>query len=192
MAPMPSLKFGFEIPYRGGTKFTSTKFHFNGGTPSSDAEWLALWSAMWTDLRLGIAADVLLTNVNGYPNDTSPSAYVWVGSSRGSFDRSADLSQAAINCALLSWTTDARNSRGGPVYLRNFIHCVTAESETDLDTLLTAQLTPLNAFAAKFDDAGAGYSDGTNTHKRAGPNGAVGLVGTCESKLTRRVLARRG
>lgn len=191
MAAMPKIKFNMTIPYRGTSKTWSTSMHFNGGFPASLSAATTLISNMVTDFKAGVRADVEFVNALLYPNDTDPFEYNVAIETFGSLPTSDGTDQAAIICALLSWTTDARNSRGGPVYLRNFIHGAETQSG-DLDAIVSAQKSALQTFAAKFDDAGVGYSDGTNTYKRAGPNGVAGLVGTCETFASRRVLARRG
>lgn len=187
----PSIKLSFTIPYRGGLKDWSMKMHFSGGTPANDAAWTTFGAALYTELEPAIRNDCFLTQLDGYTEDGTPAVFTATHHTAGTFDPSAFDPQAAYMAALLYWTTDARNSRGGPIYLRNFVHGAAADP-ADLDAVASTQLTALEAFAARFDDAGAGFSDGTNTYKRCGPRGAVGLVGSARPFLSHRVLARRG
>lgn len=189
---MPSVKFTFSAPYRGGSKTPSCKFHFNGGFPADYSHAVTLYHAIRDKLKLGIREDINITGGIFYPNDTSPAAYTITGDTTGgSITLASGDPQALLVAALIRWTTDAHNTRGGPIYLRNFVHGVVAPS-TDFDFVTSAQETALAAFAAQFADGGAGFSDGTNTYKRCGPNGVAGLVGTCRQASSRRVLARRG
>lgn len=184
------MRIGFAIPYRGGTKDWSTRFHLSAEPPDT-SHWHNLFEAMWADLKAGIRGDVQLMYATGYTNDTTP--YVWREEFDGTFGTltPAAPEQAAIICALLHFTTDVRNSRGGPVFLRNFIHGVNASS-SDYDAPSSTQKAALNTFASTLAGDGAGYSDGTTTYHRAGPDGDSGIVGTCNDFLSRRVLARRG
>jgi hypothetical protein len=191
MAAMPSIKWRLQIPREGGTKDWSTKMHFNGGFPANLSAATDLIVNMMADFKQGLREDVQVVDAVFYEDDTSPSVFTVPVATFGEILKSAGDPQAAIICALISWTTDARNSRGGPIYLRNFLHGAVCLG-TDLEQLLALQKSKLQAFAGQFDDSGAGYSDGTNTYHRAGPDGVAGLVGTCELFVSRRVMARRG
>lgn len=196
MANQPSLKFTFNVLKQGVAHNWSTKFHFGPGFPDTSTKWHTLWEAIWADLQPGLATNVFLLRIDGYEEDeTKPvvAAYTDVlgGSDHGTFAAEGNRAPSIIT-ALLRWTTDQKDSRGHAIGLRNFIHGVYLEDDADPDLLHTDQKAALQVVAATFDDAGAGYSDGVTTYKRRGPNGAVGLVGTCSPWVTRRVLARRG
>lgn len=192
MAAMPSLKLLFDTAYRGTIKDWSIKCHFSGGLPADGTHWDAFVSDMFDDVLAMIPDRCRLKGAVGYQTDALPAVYTHdFGPDVGTLIESGGQKQAAYVAALASWTTDARNARGAPIFLRNFIHGA-ASDDTDLDQVLAAQDTAITAWAHKFSDAGTGYSDGTNTYKRAGPNGAVGLEGSCRDFLSHRVLARRG
>jgi hypothetical protein len=74
----------------------------------------------------------------------------------------------------MRWETAARTSKNHPIYLFNYVHGMLAEgtSGANADKPFATIKTNLDAIGAKW--IGAGYSDGTNTYKRAGPNGANG------------------
>lgn len=193
MAAMPSLKLNFTVPYRGTSKTWSSKFHFAGGLPPDLAHWTTFADNVWASLKAGMRNDVHIEGFVGYANDTTPAVASGVMSGVGSIDASAhEYIGVSYLSANLSWTTDQRNSRGGPIYLRNFIHGAIALDLDHLDELLDTQQAALATFAQTFDAAHAGFSDGATSYHRAGPNGAVGLVGTCKEWIGHRVLARRG
>lgn len=192
MAPTPSLKLTFSSPYRGGQHSWSCKFHFAGGYPTTSGERIAFYHAVRDGLKVGLLDTTNITGGWLYPDDTSPSDwYSGVDTTGGSIAPHTSGDQALYVAALLRWTTTQRNSRGGPIYLRNFIHGVKQDT-ADFDMVIAAQQSALDGFAHDFSAAGAGFSDGTHTLNRAGPNGAVGQAGTCNTYVSHRVLARRG
>jgi hypothetical protein len=77
--------------------------------------------------------------------------------------------------------------RNHPIYLFNYYHGIKAYAASDIDTLTPQQITLFNAYA---DDWLAGFSDGTNTYVRAGPNGATATARLVEPDLTHRDFPR--
>lgn len=195
---MPSLQFKFSVPKLGAAHTWSMKWHFAGGTPADATAWSTLALAVWDELKPGLADDVFWLAAVGYDQDeVKPIVAAWSevrdGTEHGTYSPAIADNRAPSFCAgLLRWTTDQRNSRGGPIGLRNFVHGVFTEGTTVPDVLAGGQQEALDAFAAQWDASGSGFSDGTNAYHRAGPNGAVGQVGTCSPDIARRVLARRG
>lgn len=193
MAPMPSLKVVCAVPYRGSSKNFSMKMHFSGGLPPDSGHWHTLAHAVWDSLKQGVLNTVEVQEFVGYANDTSPSVWNEIYTQAGVIDASAyEYVQASGAAVSPYWTTDQRNSRGGPIYLRNFLHGVIGTDLSDVDAVHGDQRTPLVNFAHQFSAAGAGFSDGATTYHRAGPNGAVGQEGSCTQYVGRRILARRG
>lgn len=191
MAATPSLKFSFQTPYKGGTKQWSTKFHFIGGIPADTAAWSAFVTDVWGQLYPYLRDDQKFVLANGYLDDSSPAVFTEIEDAFGTSTDSGLEKQTAYVATLLAWSTDAHNARGGPIFLHNYLHGAITQS-TDSDEVPSDQLTGLTAFAHRWSDAGTGFSDGTNTYKRAGPEGVAGLVGTCREFVSHRVLARRG
>lgn len=74
------------------------------------------------------------------------------------------------------------------MYLFNYYHGVGSNSSTTPDTMNSAMVTAYAAFAAAWD--GAGFSDGTTTYHRAGPNGATAVGHIIEPYITHRDLPR--
>jgi len=74
-------------------------------------------------------------------------------------------------CALLRFATTARTSKNHPVYLFNYFHGATANTTT-VSLLAAAQKTAIETYADAWI---AGFSDGTNTYVRSGPNGATAV-----------------
>ena len=193
VAPMPSLRVHMVVPYEGASHDWSMRFHFSGGVPASDADWLTFAEALWTSLKPGILDNVHRHAYTGYVSDASPAVFNSVpASAAGTCSRTGLQTQTAYIAANMYWPTDARDSRNHPIYLRNYVHGVVIQDADACQPVGTVQKAALAAFAQAFSDAGAGFSDGTNTYKRAGPNGAVGLSGLCAQYPSHRILARRG
>lgn len=71
--------------------------------------------------------------------------------------------------AMVRYSTTQRSAKNHPIYLYNWYHGVSHVFE-EPDTLSALHVAALEEYA---DDWLAGFSDGTVTHVRAGPNGAV-------------------
>ncbi len=191
MAATPSLKWSMTTPYEGGTHTWSFKTHFLGGVPSDRAAWEALWTDMYDDVLACFPSTIHTVGITGYVNDTTPAVFSDTADGPGTLTLTTGDQAPAYITALPFWTTDARNSRGGPIFLRNFFHgaCVTTG---DRDKVVAEQVVAINHWASKFGDGGAGYTDGVNVYKRGGPDGVAGLAGSCREFVSHRVLARRG
>jgi len=179
MAATPSIKVICEFSYRGGVQQFSNRFHFSGGTPANDAA----WAALSLDLRDGasggvrygyigcIPAHVTIVKVVGYEAGSEIS--VWDETLSEAGERVSTAYRATgDSAALLRWETTARTSKGHPIYLFSYIHGAQHEAN-DGDTLNTGDRTSIGRFATRWWDAG--FTDGTNTYHRAGPNGATAV-----------------
>lgn len=192
----PSLRLFFTIPYKGGSHDWSIRCHITE-LPATSGDWSDLLDAVWGNADAGLAHGVLdcvnLVEARGY-SGVSGAPAVWdevISENVGDIVTSGDI-QAAYVAALPAWTTDARNSRGQPIYLRNFIHGVKLASASPGAAIDSTQHTALAAWAEQFSDAGGGFDVDGTIYKRCAPGGAVGLTGTCREYPNHRVLARRG
>jgi hypothetical protein len=87
-------------------------------------------------------------------------------------------------CALLRWSTAARTSKNHPIYLFNYYHCpIVDNTYTNRDKLKSTQKTEISTYASAWI---AGFSDGTHTCVRAGPNGATATGSLTEEWVTHR------
>jgi hypothetical protein len=193
----PSLTIVKSFNYRGSSEEWSNTFFMDGDLPSSPASWKTLADAV-------IAEEVLVytsrcTVVRAIGHQAGESVAVWAydyaamgGTTPGSFTPTTGTRlQAGDAAAWLRWSTDAKTSKGKPIYLRSYIHDVYAgASGGDDDLLDTAQKTALEEYGADWI---AGFVDGDGvTHHRAGPHGVVGLVAEASTYVTTRTLERRG
>jgi hypothetical protein len=189
VAPAPSTRISIKIryttPYRGTTRPWSCRFHLNTATPPSDnAHWAALALALRNDLKAGVSSGIVIVGSTGYAAGSEVPVWTETVSVPGTL---ATGTPTTGDCAAMCrWTTDARSTKNHPVYLFNYFHGASWSGSGSSDTLLAAQKAVYDAFASKFASGGAGYSDGAVTYHRAGPYGAVGLVGSCDQYVRHR------
>jgi hypothetical protein len=90
-------------------------------------------------------------------------------------------------CALGRWSTTARTGKNHPIYLFSYWHGVESSSGANRETLNGTQQASMNTYGANWV---TGFSDGTLTLVRAGPNGATGTGYVTEGTLTHRDFPR--
>lgn len=184
MAPTPSVKVTKTATYKGGLKTYSNRYHFAGGTPADDSHWQTLFTNIRNAEKLICTNNVTIVEMTGYAAGSSVPVATWTGSvaSTGSFANG--LSTPLEVCALIRYTTTQRTSKNHPVYLFNYIHRANMDSTNGDPTVLNpAQKTAIETYATAWI---SGFSDGTNTYMRAGPNGAVAQTRLVETYLTHR------
>ena len=185
MAPTPSIKVICEFSYRGAVTQFSNRFHFSGGTPADTSH----WTALSLDLRDGatggvrygyigcIPAHVTIKRVLGYPAGSDVAVFDQLLSEAG--ERSSTTFRCSGDSAMLMrWLTAARTAKNHPIYLFSYIHGVQCVS-SDGDTLNSGDVTSAGRFVERWWNAG--FTDGANTYKRAGPNGATAISGSVNS-----------
>lgn len=187
MAATPSVKITKSLTWRGAAKLFTNRYHFTGGVPASTAAWLSFFDAITAAEKLLWGSTVTITKAEGYAagSDIPVASKTYSLAGTGTPGGAAQERQVAL---LARWTTDAVTSRNHPVYLFSYYHganmsTVGGHSDEPDGTQKGAVTTYATAWVT-------GFSDGTTTHKRAGPNGAVALTGACETYLTHRDFPR--
>ena len=166
----PSIKLVMTSSFRGDASHQwSNRYHFNGGTPADATHWETLRSNVVNAFKATVTSGVHVVAAYGYAAGSDVPVVSWSGSVAGTGVFSSSQSVMDEVCALLRWSTTARTSKNHPVYLFNYIHAANANS-SNAALLASAQKT---AFETYCDAWIAGFSDGTNTLVRAGPNGAT-------------------
>lgn len=185
---MPSLHIKKTFMYRGALEEWENGYHFDGGTPATQAAWHALADAIVTAEAQLFTAAVEIVGAVGYALDGSPSVFNATYTTPGAGVIAGGFPIPGYNTMNLRYLTDQRTSKGHPIYLRNYYHGAEIAAG-DTDTLLLVQHTALQHFGNLWV---TGFSDGSVTHKRAGPNGAVAQVATASQWVGHRTLRRRG
>lgn len=184
VSTVPSLKFRFSTPYKGGTKSWSIRWHFSGGTPANLAAWTTLANAIAADLKNIISARTTLVDATTYNAGSEVPTNVIALNLAGTFvDGTA--AAAPLECAaMVKWTTTQRTSKNHPIYLFQYLHDVYQTiGSADKELLNPTQRGFIDGFATR---SVTGYSDGTLTLKRAGPRGAVAQAKILPTYITHR------
>lgn len=187
MAATPSLKVIKSFPYKGGTKLWSNRYHFNGGTPADSTHWTTLSDAVVTSEKGNYTSDVTIVGTVGYAAGSEVPVFSKSYSTAGVGTwGSAPLApgDAAI---LLRYSTTARTSKNHPVYLFNYFHGVYTSGIAAPDVPNPTMKGQIDTYAAAWI---SGFSDGTNTLVRAGPNGATATGHFVETYITHRDFPR--
>ena len=191
MATTPSIKIVKTMPYRGAIRSWSNRHHLSGGTPSDLTHWDTLADAIVAAEKLIYSADtgdVTIVNAIYYdagsdlPIGNKTYSQLGTGTTLGG-------TQAPGDCAaLIRFSTTARSAKNHPIYLFSYMHGPKVLTDpVQADKLATNYQSALQTYANAWV---TGFSDGTVTHKRAGPNGAVAQGAFIEDYVTHRDLPR--
>jgi len=187
VAATPSIVVQKQMTYRGVPRIWSNRYHFVGGTPADNAHWTTFSDAVVTAEKACLPPSVQIVKTLGYAASNNVPVFSKTYTTNGTLTP-AILYQAGDVAALVRYATTARTSKNHPVYLFNYYHGVFAQTGPPADTLYTTQGTALGTYATTW--IGAGFSDGTNSYNRAGPNGATAVGQVVETYLTHRDFPR--
>lgn len=178
-----------QFTYKGSLEEWSNRYHFLGDPPDTVAGWIAIFDNIVSLERNMFDNGVTIVRTLGYESDVGPAAFTRTADFPGNHS-AAGVVRAPGDCAFsIRYSTGRNDSRGHPVYLRNYYHAALFVPGAQ-DVVWAEQVAAANAFANR---ALTGWEDADGVlHRRCGPDG-LGATG----KLTlpfigRRKLKRRG
>lgn len=182
MAATPSLLIKVQVLEADGTpKITTNRYHFSGGLPADNAHWTTFADAVVAKLALALPPLAEIVGAVGYPAGSNVAVFTKAYTTAGTVTLdSGNGYLPPFCCALLRWSTSARTTKNHPIYLFSYVHGVLSRNDSNEHAgyVGASQVTALQAFVDQWWNAG--FSDGANTYKRAGPNGVTAIGGTCE------------
>lgn len=190
----PFLTINKSMTWRGSREVWSNGYHLDS-TPPSSQDWTDLLTAVWQLESAFLAPDVQLEGGTGHEPGTPPvlvwetdAAPVGEGGPPGTFVAGAAYHLTPGDVAgWVRWGTDLKNSRGKPVYLRNYYHGMYVAS--DGNTIDPIQHSGMLALGQAWQN---GVSVGGRTYRRTGPNHGTPQSHAVATYATTRTLERRG
>lgn len=186
MAATPSIKVLKHMTYRGTVRTWSNRYHFNGGTPADSAHWTTFSDAVVLAEKVTYSSNVTVVQTVGYAAGSEVPVFTKTYATAGSLTTTSGQVTPGDAAALVRYATTARSPKNHPIYLFNYYHDVWNQSGAR-DSILPGQATALSNFASSWI---SGFSDGTNTYVRAGPNGATATGSLVEAFITHRDFPR--
>ncbi len=186
MASVPSVRVVKTMPFKGGTRSYSNRYHFTGGTPADATHWHTLTDAITAAEKLIYTSTVTITHAWCYAAGSDVPVADKVYSLAGTFTPGgAGIHAPGEVAALVRYATAARTTKNHPIYCFNYYHGIIVAGTTHsvVDLIAGDQKTLLSTYAGAWI---TGFSDGTITAKRSSPNGATATGHVEEEYATHR------
>lgn len=181
----PSIKVTKSFAFKGGTRLYSNRYHFSGGTPADNTHWTTLSDAIVTAEKAQTGNQATIVETTGYAAGSDVPVFSKAYTTAGTFAGSGGFSPAPGEAAALTrYSTPGRTAKNHPIYLFNYYHATRVGNSAGTEDLLdTGQKSAMATYAALWV---SGFSDGTHTLVRCGPNGDVASGAIIEEYVTHR------
>jgi hypothetical protein len=185
VAATPSIRIVKSLPFKAGSRLTSNRYHFLGGTPADATHWHTLMDALTAAEKAIFNSPLVITEAVGYAAGSDVPVATKTYSLAGTLSGLTGVAeQAGEVAALVRYSTNSRTTKNHPIYLFNYFHGVyTTPGGGESDLLASVQRTAMQTYATAWI---TGFSDGTITCTRAGPNGDAATGSLVEEYVTHR------
>lgn len=186
MAATPSIRVVKTIPFKGGSRTFSNRYHFLGGTPPDATHWHTLMDNVTAAEKLIFDGNTTIVEAWGYAAGSdvpvANKVYSLAGTNAGGSPNAMTPGEVA---AIARWSTAARSTKNHPIYLFSYWHrpYVDSTSHATFDNLASGTKTLMQTYATAWV---SGFSDGATTYTRAGPNGTAATGSIVEEYVTHR------
>ncbi len=164
----PSVRVVKTLPFKGGSRLWSNRYHFLGGTPSDATHWHTLMDNIVTAEKAILPAALEIVEVLGYAAGSDVAVASKNYTTLGTHTISGMRTPGEC-AALVRYSTAARSTKNHPIYGFSYYHGIDVSSSAgNQDVLHSSYVTALNTYAAAWI---SGFSDGTITVTRCTPAG---------------------
>lgn len=170
MATTASVKIVKTFTYRGSAKLFSNRYHFSGSAPADSAHWTTLCDNIVTAEKAIYTGALQIVEAQGYLAGSDVPVFTKTYATFGTGSFGSVVGTPGDSAVLVRYSTATRTSKNHPLYLFNYYHGAVVATGGPWDTVVAAQVTAMNTYAAAWV---AGFSDGSAGKFRAGPNGDV-------------------
>jgi hypothetical protein len=183
MAAVPSVRILKTMPFKGGSRVWSNRYHFSGGTPADTTHWDTLFDAIVAAEKLILNTGHQITEAIGYAAGSDVPVAQKAYTTNGTHAIVGHLAPGEV-ALVARFSTAARSTKNHPIYGFSYFH------GCDIDAAALAQDyadTTWRALVQTYaSDWVSGFSDGTNTYPRATPAGHLCTGSYVDVRLTHR------